>query len=64
MTFSVLIFYQRNCYYLESHFAAVRCYILSLTNRITVYVALRAKRPAIITVGRAAKYVYLLTALR
>jgi hypothetical protein len=64
MTFSVLIVSQRNCYYLGSHFAAMRCYILSLTNRITVYVALRTKRPAIITASHAAKYVYLLTAWR
>jgi hypothetical protein len=64
MTFSLLIFYQRSCYYLEGHFAAMRCYTLSLTNSITVDVALRAKRPAIITAGRAAKYVYLLTTWR
>ena len=64
MTFSVLVFYQRSCYYLESHFAVMRCYTLSLTNSITVYVALTAKRPAIITAGRAAKYVYLITTWR
>ena len=64
MTFSMLIVSQRNCYYLESHFAAMRCYTFRLTNSIALYVTLRAKRPAIITAGRATKYACLLTTWR
>lgn len=64
MTFSMLIFYQGNCYYSESHFTAMRCYALSLTNDIAVYIALRAKRPSMITAGQVAKCVCLLTPWR
>ena len=62
--FRMLIVHQRNFCYLESHFATMKCYTLSLRNNITAYVLLRAKRPAIIQAGRVAKCVYLLTSWR